>query len=160
MGNFSSKKMYALWFLALIFICSCGPAISVTPDGTIEVRQGGRKNPAEMRFTKNADGFTFDANTGSNPGKSKEEIREEARSKLVYVGIGILVIGALVTFWLQYPTPGLCLVGTGGVLIFAHSHPWSVVIIGALIGIAAGVFYGFENAEKKLKKQNIQITEK
>lgn len=153
MGSISPKTNLLQCAIVVSWFISCTPAVTVHPDGSIAVAQGGRRSPAEVEYEKTEDGWNFKANTGSNPGKSKEEIREEKRSIILYAGIGSMVLGILIAFWLKYWTPGVCLIGAGVVLIFYHSHPWSSLIISALIGIAAGVPWGFENSERKNKKQ-------
>lgn len=113
-------------------------------DGT-EIRQPwGADTPATITTQ---DGLTI--STGSGLPAGAGEIREAARSKLIYIGGGLVLMGALVIGVLKYPTPGGLVIASGVLLITLHQYPWIGWVAIGLCVVGGGVYYGHEIGERK-----------
>lgn len=125
-----------------IFICiiltGCLGGVIRLPDGT-EVRQPTQANtPA----TVTTDGVTI--STGADLPQTQAEIREAARSKLIWIGAACIVAGVAVATWGGYPTPGIGLGASGACLLMAHSYPWALWLCAGLIVLSGGVYFAHE----------------
>jgi hypothetical protein len=104
--------------LALLALSGCVGGLIELPDGT-RIRQPWNANtPAQW-----VDGEAS-ITTGADLPQTQAEIREGARSKLIYIGGGLILCGALVIGVLKYPTPGALVIGSGVLLITLHQYPW------------------------------------
>ena len=129
------------------FICAilagCVGGLIELPDGT-RIRQPWNANtPAQW-----VDGEAS-ITTGADLPQTQSEIREGARSKLVYIGGGLIVCGALVIGVLKYPTPGALVIGSGVLLITLHQYPWIGWVAIGLCVAGGGIYYGHEIGERK-----------
>lgn len=91
--------------------------------------------------------------TGSNPGKSPDEIKQEQRAYLIYIGAG-LVVASLACFYFKHPRAGVVAILGGVGLIAFHEYPWAALIL-ALGGVAAGMIYGYTKAEKDIQTHTL-----
>ena len=94
--------------LALLILSGCAGGLIELPDGT-RIRQAWNANtPAEIETGETT------ITTGADAPQTQSEIRERSRSVLVYIGGGLILVGALVIGVLKYPTPGGLLIVAGG----------------------------------------------
>jgi hypothetical protein len=129
--------------LALLLLCGCAGGLIELPDGT-RIRQSWNANtPAQASI----DGLHL--TTGANLPQTEVEIREGARSKLIYIGGGLILCGALVIGVLKYPTPGALVIGSGVLLITLHQYPWIGWVSIGLCVVGGGIYYGHEIGERK-----------
>lgn len=81
------------------------------------------------------------------PDKSAElkKLDNEARAPLLYVGIGLIVVGAIVAFVLKMPVIGgkIAVLGGGGALVAwkVAEVPWWVCGFGVLLALVGWAFY-------------------
>jgi hypothetical protein len=114
----SSRGILVNSILFCAMLAGCVGGLIELPDGT-RIRQPWNANtPAQW-----VDGETS-ITTGADLPRTQAEIREGARSKLIYIGGGLIVCGALVIGVLKYPTPGALVIGSGVLLITLHQYPW------------------------------------
>lgn len=134
------------WILSTVIcliLTGCIGGVIRLSDGT-EIRQPWNANtPA----TITEDGRTI--STGADLPQTQAEIREAARSKLIWIGGGLIVCGALVIGVLKYPTPGGLVIGAGVLLLTLHQYPWIGWASIGLCAIGAGIYYGHEIGERK-----------
>jgi hypothetical protein len=123
--------------LVLLVLSGCVGGLIELPDGT-RIRQPWNANtPAQW-----VDGEAS-ITTGADLPQTQAEIREGARSKLIYIGGGLILCGALVIGVLKYPTPGALVIGSGVLLITLHQYPWiGWVAIGLCVVVAVGYTTG------------------
>jgi len=104
---------------------------------------------APSRFTSASE--TTRASTGTVDNTiAKHRITEQSRKWIMWVGIGFIGLGALLAFnpYMRYPLGGIGLAGTGGLLLFAHSHPTLFYIAIGVGALAAGIMFGGELMER------------
>lgn len=129
--------------ICMILTACVGGSIKLS-DGT-EVRQPWRANTAAT--ITDQDGRTL--STGADLPQTATEIRESARSKLIWIGGGLIVAGVLVIGVLKYPTPGGLVIASGVLLITLHQYPWIGWVAIGLCVVGGGVYYGHEIGERK-----------
>jgi len=98
---------------------------------------------------------TTKASTGAvDQSVAKARIVEESRRYLVWAGIGLIAIGAILAFnpLARYPLGGIGLGGTGGLLLFAHQNPTLFYVAIGVGALAVGIIFGGEIMEKLKKK--------
>jgi hypothetical protein len=101
-------------------------------------------------LTRRLSGLTVTPDyTGADLPQTQAEIREGARSKLIYIGGGLILCGALVIGVLKYPTPGALVIGSGVLLITLHQYPWIGWVSIGLCVVGGGIYYGHEIGERK-----------
>jgi hypothetical protein len=139
----SSRGILVNSILFCALLAGCVGGLIELPDGT-RIRQPWNANtPAQASI----DGL--DLTTGANLPQTQAEIREGARSKLVYIGGGLILCGALVIGALKYPTPGALVIGSGVLLITLHQYPWIGWVAIGLCVVGGGIYYGHEIGERK-----------
>lgn len=129
--------------ICLILVGCVGGSIQLS-DGT-RIRQPWNANtPATIT---DPDGRSI--STGADMPATENEIRENARSKLVWIGSGLVVCGILIIGVLKYPTPGALVIGSGLILITLHQYPWTGWVSIGLCVVGSGIYYGHEIGERK-----------
>lgn len=129
--------------LFCVILTGCLGGLIELPDGT-KIRQPWNANtPAQ--WSTDAASIT----TGADLPQTREEIREASRSKLIYIGAGLIVCGVLVIGVLKYPTPGGLVIGSGVLLLTLHQYPWIGWVAIGLCVVGGGIYYGHEIGERK-----------
>lgn len=124
-------------------LAGCVGGLIELPDGT-RIRQPYNANTPAQWISGEAS-----ITTGADLPQTQAEIREEARSKLIYIGGGLIVCGVLVIGVLKYPTPGGLVIGAGVLLITLHQYPWIGWVAIGLCVVGCGIYYGHEIGERK-----------
>ena len=137
------KITYAGAILFLMMMIGCAGGMIELPDGT-RIRQAWNANtPAQWSAGEAS------ITTGAGLPQTEAEVREGARSNLIWIGGGLIVCGALVIGVLKYPTPGGLVIGAGVLLITLHQYPWTGWAALGACAIGAGIYYGHEIGERK-----------
>ena len=149
--------MIIVAILSLIFVMGClmpGEMI-YTQDGTLRVRQPKNANtPATIEIFGHAlsaspsNAPSLKASTGAVEPETPAQMREESRSKLIWIGSALILIGIAVAFIFKWPTPGACTGGAGVALLGFHQYPWITLVVAGLLSAALAIYLGYTVAER------------
>ena len=149
--------MIIVTIFSLIFVVGClmpGEMI-YTHDGTLRVRQSKNANtPATIEFFGHVlsaaltNAPSFKASTGAVEPETPAQMREESRSKLIWIGSALILAGIVVAFLFKWPTPGACTCGAGVALLGFHQYPWVTLVVAGLLSAALAIYLGYTVAER------------
>ena len=143
--------------LALIFLLGClmPGEMLYTQDGTLRVRQPKNANtPATIKIfghvfsTALTNAPSLKVSTGAVEPETPAQVREESRSKLIWIGSALIAVGIAVAFLFKWPTPGACTGGAGIALLGFHQYPWITLVVAGLLSAALAIYLGYTVAER------------